>query len=215
MLELDHIVFAGKDIVEASATYGDKFKVIAIKGDEHDEWGTYNYLAYMLNDCYVEWLGVRDFEQVEQSDIPLIQHLAYFLQRDVQGPFQFALRTEQMDAYIEHFTKSDIPFTGPFSAERIKPDGTKLTWRMLFPTYDYTREMLPFLIEWDQPLEKRVDQTLVNTKTITQVDYGGTSEERFKKIYDISNKKRLIGRSLLKNTKLNFTNSGFLTFNIV
>lgn len=215
MLELDHIVFAGKDIVEASAAYGDKFKVIAIKGGEHEQWGTYNYLAYMLNDCYVEWLGVRDFDRVKQSELPLIKHLSYLLERDIQGPFQLALRTDQMDEYIEHFTENDIPFTGPFSAERVEPDGTKLTWRMLFPTYDCTRETLPFLIEWDQPLEKRVDQTLVNTKTITQIDYGGTGKERFKKIYDISNKKRLMERSLLKNTKLNFTNSGFITFNIV
>lgn len=215
MLELDHIVFAGKDIVEASAAYGDKFKVIAIKGGEHEEWGTYNYLAYMLNDCYVEWLGVRDFDRVKLSDVPLIQHLAHLLEQDVQGPFQFALRTDRLDDYIKHFTKNDIPFTGPFSAERIEPDGTKLSWRMLFPSYDYTREMLPFLVEWDQPLEKRVDQTLVNTKTITQIDYGGAGEERFKNIYDIFNKKRLMSRSLLKNTKLTFTNSGFLTFNII
>lgn len=215
MLELDHIVFAGKDIVEASAAYGDKFKVVAIKGGEHEEWGTYNYLAYLLNDCYVEWLGVRDFERVKRSDLPLIQHLAYLLERDIQGPYQLALRTNQLDNYVEHFTKNNISYTGPFSSERIEPDGTKLTWRMLFPTYDYTREILPFLIEWDQPLEERVDQTLVNSKTITQVDFGGTGEERFKEVYDLSNKKRLMNRSLLKNTKLNFTNSGFITFNIV
>lgn len=215
MLQLDHIVFAGKDIGEASAAYGDKFKVIAIKGGEDEKSGTYNYLAHMLNDCYVNWLGVRNFERVKQSDILLHQHLTYLIENDIQGPFQFALRTEKMDKYIEHFKEKNIPFTGPFFNERIEPDGTKTTWKMLFPTYDYTREMLPFLIEWDKPLEKRIDQTLVNSKTITKVDYGGMGEERFKEIYDLSNKKRFMNRSLLKNTKLNFTNSGFLTFDIV
>lgn len=215
MLELDHIVFAGKDIGEASAAYGDKFKVIAIKGGEDEKSGTYNYLAHMLNDCYVSWLGVRNFERVKQSHILLNQHLTYLLENDIQGPFQFALRTENMGKYIEHFMENDIPFTGPFFNERIEPDGTKTTWKMVFPTYDYTREMLPFLIEWDKPLEKRIDQTLVNSKTITKVDYGGMGEERFKQIYDLSNKKRFMNRSLLRNTKLNFTNSGFLTFDIV
>src|SRR5699024_1612107 len=113
------------------------------------------------------------------------------------------------------FKENDIPFTGPFNAERTQIDGTKLTWRMLFPTYDYKEEMLPFLIEWDKPLDERVDQTLVNSKTITKVDYGGTNLERFKHIYNVSTKKRLMNRSLLKNTKLNFTNSGILTFDIV
>lgn len=215
MLELDHIVFAGKDIGEASAAYGDKFKVISIKGGEHEDWGTYNYLAHMLNDCYVEWLGVRSFEKVKQSDIPLIQHLAYLIENDVQGPFQLALRTDQMDNYVDHFTENEIPFKGPYSGEREQPDGTILTWRMVFPTYNYTRETLPFLIEWDRPLEERIDQTLVNSKTITKIDYGGTGEEHFKEIYDLTNKKRFINRSLLKNTKLNFTNSGFITFDIV
>jgi len=215
MLELDHIVFAGKDISEASATYGDKFKVKAIKGGEHEEWGTYNYLAYMLNDCYVEWLGVRNLDLVNQSTNPLIEHLAYLLDMDIQGPFQFALRTNKLDNYVEHFIKNAIPFTGPFSARRVNPDDTELTWRMLFPTYDYTREMLPFLIEWDQPIEERVDSSLVNSKTITRIDYGGTGKNRFTSIYDISQKKRFLNRSLLKNTKLNFTNSGILTFNIV
>jgi len=51
--------------------------------------------------------------------------------------FQFALRTDRLDDFVSHFQDTQIPFIGPVEGKRIKPDGTMLTWRMLFPTYDY------------------------------------------------------------------------------
>lgn len=215
MLELDHIVFAGKDVATVSAAYGDKFKVKAIKGGDHEAWGTYNYLAYFSNNSYVEWLGINDYEKAGNSNNPLIQHLVYLLNQDVQGPFQFALNTNHLDQYVEHFKKNDIPFTGPYQGIREKPDGTKLTWRMLFPSYDFKKETLPFLIEWDQPSHVRINPSLINAKAITRVDFGGTTLKRFVDIYQLPHKKRLKNKVFLRNTKLYFTESGILTFNLV
>ena len=45
MLALDHIVFAGRDIQTATKEYRN-IALKSVKDGEHDDWGTYNYLAY-------------------------------------------------------------------------------------------------------------------------------------------------------------------------
>lgn len=168
MLSLDHIVFAGKDLQAATKEYGNiAFK--SIKGGEHNHWGTYNYLAYFSNSCYIEWLGIHDIDIAERSDNPLIQHLVHALSTKNQGPFQLALRTTKLDNYVTHFEENNIPYTGPIKGERSKPDGSILRWRMLFPTYDFAKETLPFLIEWNEPESERFDVSLVNSQAITAI----------------------------------------------
>lgn len=184
MLSLDHIVFAGKDIETARKEYGN-IALKSIKGGEHDHWGTYNYLAYFSNSCYIEWLGVRDLEKAEQSDNPLIQHLVHTLSTEKQGAFQFALRTTKLDAYVDHFIEKKIPFTGPIHGERVKQDGSTLRWRMLFPTYNMTTETLPFLIEWNQPEAERFDISLINSQALTKIKFAGMDQERFQAIYQL------------------------------
>jgi len=205
MLALDHIVFAGKVIEEASAAYSEKYALKTIRGGEHTNWGTYNYLAHFSNNCYIEWLGVYDMEKAQQSDNPLINHLVYVLEQNMLGQFQIALRTNKLEEYINHFNKNDIPFIGPVQGRRTKPDGEELTWSMLFPTYDHTKEMLPFLIEWDQPEEERMDVSLMNSPSITTIRYGGVPMERFLHLYNLPFKKRIINKLSLQNCKIIFT----------
>src|SRR5690625_2503809 len=113
MLALDHIVFAGKVIEKASTAYSEKYALKTIRGGEHTNWGTYNYLAHFSNNCYIEWLGIYDEEKAYESDNPLIKHLIYMLEKNMVGQFQFALRTNKLDEYVSQFQKNDIPFVGP------------------------------------------------------------------------------------------------------
>lgn len=205
MLYLDHIIWTGDDIETVSEKYGSEFAVKSVKGGEHEAWGTYNYLTFFSNSCYIEWLGVRDRYKASQLDHPLIQHLLHTLERKEQGPFQFALRTDKIEAYVEHFTRNSIPFHGPFEGYRKKPNGQLLSWRMLFPAYDFTnQEVLPFLIEWDQPENERIEASLINHQTINAIHYSGTTKERFKEIYQLPTKRRTGKNRLLRNTKIHF-----------
>lgn len=215
MLSLDHIVFAGLDIEEASEKYGKEFALKSVKGGVHENWGTYNYLAHFSNHCYVEWLGIKDLQRAEQSENPLINHLVIVLRKGKQGPFQFALRTNKLDEFVEHFNDVNIRFIGPVQGKRKTPEGTLLTWRMLFPLYDVSKEMLPFLIEWDQPEEDRMDASLVNGPAITTVYYGGTTIERFTKIYNLSFKNRKVNKISLKNASIVFTDKDSLSINLM
>lgn len=214
LLALDHIVIAGKNAEDDSLSYNKRFAVKAVKGGEHANWGTYNYLAYFSNQAYIEWLGIQNYEIAKKSDNPLIKHLVYMLDQNKTGPFQFALRTDQMDDYIEHFKNNHISFDGPYAGERRKPDGTLISWRMLFPQYDIENEMLPFLIEWNNPPGGPFVQSLANPQLISKLNFGGVDKATFMKIYQLKTKKILSNHFTLQNTKLAFQEGTSLSFDL-
>ncbi|MEN1968353.1 VOC family protein [Lentibacillus sp. N15] len=215
MLALDHIVIAGNNAEQASAQYGNQFTIKAIKGGEHINWGTYNYLSYFSNDSYLEWLGVTDLDKARNAENPLIQHLVYVVDNDLLGPFQFALRTNQMDDYIAHFEREAIPYTGPFAGQRAKPDGTVLKWRMLFPQYNHTEAMLPFLIEWENPGDAYPESSLLNIQTIQTIHYNGIDRDMFARIYQLKPKKLNKHLLALQNCKIRFGDERNLRFDLV
>ncbi|WP_284141739.1 VOC family protein [Virgibacillus sp. LDC-1] len=211
MLALDHIVFAGTNAQEASANYGRRFSFKAVKGGEHESWGTYNFLAYFSNDSYLEWLGISNYEKAKHSDNPLIKHLVYVIDQQQPGPFQFALRTDQLDSYIEHFHKHNIPFHGPFHGKRRRSDGTVLSWRMLFPEYNYKEQVLPFLIEWESSNDV---SSLFNPQAITRIKYGGMDKDTFGHIYQLKPRKLIKNQLSLQNSKITFTDNEMLSFEL-
>jgi len=127
MLSLDHIVISSSNIEEAARKFRKEFSIETTKGGQHDVWGTYNHLAYFANDCYIEWLGMKDADVARHSDNPLIRHLVHIMDNDRHGSFQFALRTNRMDEFVSHFQNEKIPFVGPVEGKRRKPDGKLLT----------------------------------------------------------------------------------------
>lgn len=210
MLALDHIIFAGTQKDFSEEEYGQGSSIKAVKGGDHEIWGTYNYLAHFSNDSYIEWLGIKDYGKAKQVDIPLIKHLIYAADEGTNGPIQFALRTNQIDSFVAHFEKNEIPFKGPFNAQRTKPDGTILKWRMLFPEYDYKQEILPFLIEWGTPNQV---SSLFNPQAITSVTMN-INIEKFRRFYQLKPRKLLKNRIVLQNTKIFFSQDGPLRFTI-
>ncbi|WP_052345691.1 VOC family protein [Paucisalibacillus sp. EB02] len=215
MLALDHIVIAGRNAEEDSITYNKRFAVKAVKGGEHENWGTYNYLAYFSNQAYIEWLGINNYDKAMKSDNPLITHLVYMLDQNETGPFQFALRTDQMDDYVQHFKENNIPFDGPYPGKRLRPDGTLLSWRMLFPKYDITEGMLPFLIEWHNPTGGPCTQSISNPQVITKINYSGVDKATFTNLYQLKNKRSITNQFTLQNSKISFNNNGKLSFELV
>ncbi|WP_167751437.1 VOC family protein [Lentibacillus salicampi] len=165
MLAIDHIVIAAKDPEQAARDFGKEYDIQITEGGRHANWGTYNYLAYFRNDCYIEWLGIFDETTAARSDNPLIHLLFRELAEGHEGAIQFALRTNQMDDAIQHLRKLDMPFTGPVRGSRQLPDGSLLEWRMLFPETNW--EVLPFMIEWNKGKNTPQDPNLINDKTIS------------------------------------------------
>src|SRR5699024_5616308 len=179
MLALDHLVIATQDRSIASNTFRKKTGIKPVVGGRHENWGTSNDLAYFSNDCYIEWLMIDQKEKAYQARNPLIQHTwEQLINREKEGIFQFAFRTNQLDFYIEHFERNKIPYIGPVAASRITPEGKLISWQMLFPLYDWNVETLPFLIQWDQAVTDRITPANIQQQAITNIYINCLTSER-------------------------------------
>ncbi|SFB04424.1 Glyoxalase-like domain-containing protein [Lentibacillus halodurans] len=183
MLAIDHIVIAAKNPEKAANEFGKEYGLTITEGGQHANWGTYNYLAYFHNDCYIEWIGIFDETTAARSDNPLIHLLFRELAEGHEGPIQYALRTNRMDDYTNNLKTLNIPFTGPISGNRKRPDGSLLEWRMLFPKAE--AEVLPFLIEWGEEKNTPQDSSLINDRDIHTLSASITNPENFSSIYQL------------------------------
>lgn len=150
---LDHLVhFIHRPPAEATEQFR-RAGYHAVAGGRHEAWGTWNSLSY-VGLSYVEFLAVEDEGLASQSDNPLIRQLV--MDREVgEGPGQIALRTTEMDVWIERLRAKNLNVLGPVLGSRKREDGSMLRWRMLF-VEDPNRDLRPpFFIEWQQTDEER------------------------------------------------------------
>ncbi|GAA0431545.1 hypothetical protein GCM10008983_05150 [Lentibacillus halophilus] len=185
MLALDHIIISAHNPEQAAQEFANKYGITVVQGSEHPNWGTYNYLAYFRNDCYIEWIGIADWAVANQSTNPLIQQLAGKLSNGTEGTIQYALRTDRMHAYIDHFHAQGIAYTGPFPGSRKRSDGQLLKWQMLFPSSESTENVWPFLIEWDDVKNTPPDENMINDQHISSLDAIINNPNEFAAIYQL------------------------------
>lgn len=169
MLALDHIVLAAENPEQAARKFGDSHGLKIRKGGRHENWGTFNHLAYLGNNCYIEWIGLFDEKRAEHSDNPLIQTVYQALKEGKEGMVQLALRTDQIDALTARCKQEDIPFDGPFPGSRRLPDGHVLKWEMLFP--HVPDAVLPFLIQWGETENRPEHAADINKATLESVSF--------------------------------------------
>jgi hypothetical protein len=206
MLALDHLIIAVKDPEKAANEFSKKYDVKVVEGGKHGNWGTYNYLAYFENDCYIEWIGIFDEKLAAASDNPLIAQTYGTLSKGEGGFIQFAFRTDIMDSLLEHFKMAEVDYKGPFAGSRQKPDGSKLEWRMLFPQSEIA---LPFILEWGKIKNMPQDIALLNDKKIEEVTLDATKKAMFKEIFRLEE----TGIDIqLENSRLKFEENGELDF---
>ncbi|MFA1822592.1 VOC family protein [Virgibacillus oceani] len=198
MLALDHLIFAVKDPEKAAMEFAEKHDVKVVEGGKHENWGTYNYLAYFKNDCYIEWIGMFDEKLAAASDNPLIVQTYGTLSKGQEGFIQFAFRTDNMDDFLEHFKIAEVDYNGPFTGSRQRPDGSRLEWRMLFPQSERT---LPFIVEWGKTKNVPQDKALINDKKIEEVSLDATNKALFKEIFKLEETEDVIQ---LENSRLKF-----------
>ncbi|WP_373895100.1 VOC family protein [Virgibacillus sp. CBA3643] len=209
MLAIDHIVIAAKDPAQAAHDFGQFYKVKTVEGGKHDNWGTYNYLAYFENECYIEWIGIFDEGIAKKSVNPLIQQVVEAFRIHFEGVIQFALRTKNMDQYIDHFDAEHVAYTGPIPGSRVRPDGSILQWRMLFPESNVP---LPFLIEWSEGKNMPKDDRLLNKQHLSSITFGLEDQELLHQIYQLDVVNNKVD---LKNGILRIENNEDLDFELL
>lgn len=206
MLAIDHIVIASKNPEKDAKEFEEKYGIKYIPGGKHTNWGTFNYLAYFDNDCYIEWLGIFDEQLARNSDNPLVQKLVKQFSSGKSGVYSFALRTQNMNKELEYFTQHSIAYKGPLPGSRKKLDGSTLSWRMLFPD----RANLPFLIEWGDGVNLPDDKSKINTQQLASVQLP-YHPKLYTDTFALSNEGDMIQ---LENGKLLFTTDSELDFTL-
>lgn len=164
MYHLDHIVHfvdQPENLVEITKGIG----LHTVEGGKHEVWGTYNSLCY-FGLAYVEFIGIFDDELLEKSALkPYTLHESFVKRNRQNGFTRIALRTNTIEADAEKFRAVGLDVNGPESFSRIRPDGTKLTWKLLhFGKADFPVDY-PFFIQWEGTDENRYEE-LKNNGTI-------------------------------------------------
>ncbi len=154
-LTFDHLVHFVHRTPQEAAEQFFQAGFHAVAGGRHASWGTWNSLSY-FGLSYVEFLAVEHQELARQSENPLVRQC---IEDEAKGEGfgQIALRTNEMDAWAERLRSQGLQVTGPVAGSRTRDDGTTLRWRMLFLEDADSALLPPFLIEWSETDEERIE----------------------------------------------------------
>ena len=164
MYKLDHIVHfvsSPKKAMEQLKKQG----LHVVEGGQHEQWGTYNALCY-FNSAYIELIGIYDHEIFkEASSVPFSLHETYVKNHYEDGLTRVALSTTTIDEDAKKFKQMGFKVIGPERFSRTRPDGSSVSWRLLYVGSKDLQIDLPFFIQWDQPEQQRL-QDLKSIGTI-------------------------------------------------
>lgn len=147
-LAFDHLVHFSSDPTSAKKTML-QHGIRVIEGGKHENWGTYNTLAY-FGLGYIEWLGIQDRSvSIQIDDNPLIQQLVTELPLG-DHPGRIALRTDNMDQLAVELQEKGLKLHGPVKGSRLTDSGELLQWSMLFIAEEHPTLPLPFFIQWGE-----------------------------------------------------------------
>lgn len=153
-LQFDHFVHLTPDPIEAAEQFR-KLGLHAVEGGKHENLGTYNTLSY-FDLSYVELIGIFDQQLVTKAGSVKYSLRDTFVENNLQpGPQRIALRSNNLQQLAEHFKEQGLEVNGPTDFSRKRPDGTLVTWKLLFAGFPDESLRLPFFIEWDEKDDER------------------------------------------------------------
>lgn len=147
---LDHVVIAVRDLDEATARYR-ALGFHARPGGRHTGRGTHNAIIRFGAD-YLELISVYDEAEARKAGrVALVNYL-----REREGLVAYALATDDIEGEARRLSAAGLPVDGPFAMERLRPDVSRLSWRLVIVSDTQYRRPWPFFIQWDQPEAERV-----------------------------------------------------------
>ncbi|HEU5369783.1 MAG TPA: VOC family protein, partial [Ktedonobacterales bacterium] len=149
----DHAVIAVRDLAEAIRRY-QALGFAVSPGGRHTGRGTENAIIRFGLD-YLELIAIYDEAELAGRGLNG-QALGAFLSQQEGGLVGYALATADIAQDAERFQRTGLTAEGPFAMERMRPDGRRLSWRLLVPESVPWRRPWPFLIQWDAPDAERL-----------------------------------------------------------
>lgn len=155
-LQFDHFVHLTPEPNKAAEAF-QAIGLHAVEGGQHKHLGTYNALSY-FGLSYVELIGIFDEALVNKAASIKYSLRDTFIENQLQhGPQRIALRSNNLTALAEHFRSLGLEVNGPSDFSRTRPDGTLVTWKLLFAGKPSDSITLPFFIQWDENDRDRLD----------------------------------------------------------
>lgn len=130
----------------------------AVKGGQHEQWGTYNTLCY-FGLTYVEWIAIDDLDKFkEAAKEPYTLHATYEKNGRRNGLTRLAIRTTTIEEDAKMFERAGFTVNGPARFSRQRPDGSTVSWQLLYVGRADQQFDFPFFIQWDVEDETRLEQ---------------------------------------------------------
>ena len=151
-MEIDHIIFASRDVPAGSAMIAELTGAAAVPGGPHVGLGTHNYLMTFDDRTYFEIIGV-DPDQ-DEPDRPRPFGLD---ERDGPGVAGWAIHPtggETLEDVADQMRAAGFDPGSIIEMSRRKPTGELITWSLTVggDTGPASQGALPFAIAWgDQP----------------------------------------------------------------
>jgi hypothetical protein len=140
---LDHLVLVAGDLGAACRQFEHMSGVSPAYGGKHPG-GTENALVQLGPECYLEIVAPQ--ANAESGGNPWIEEARA---RPEPHLHAYCMRThETLEGLAAKAESARIPVIGPSDGYRIRPDGSKLTWRLLIPLAGAVS--VPFFIDWQE-----------------------------------------------------------------
>lgn len=124
---LDHAVLAVRDLSEAERTFG-RLGFHVVPGGQHPQWGTRNSLIF-FDLTYLELVTVASPERARGTVFG--DAISAALERG-EGLVTAVLGSDDIQATRQALGSRGIPCGEPEAGERLRPDGSRVTWQNLF-----------------------------------------------------------------------------------
>lgn len=171
---IDHLVLAVPNLDEGIDWFAEESGVRPIFGGAHEGRGTHNALV-SLGDCYLELIAPDPGQPEPDQPRP-------FGVTDIEAPklVTFAVRAEgdgTIDTVVAESTARGWDPGEPQEMSRLRPDGSRLAWRLTFPVASMGGAV-PFIIDWgdeQNPAETTPAGLGLNDVVIHHPDAAGVS----------------------------------------
>ncbi len=159
---LDHIVFATSNLALATEAFADLTGCLPIPGGPHPVMGTRNALVSFGDGVYLEIIGPDPERKVDGLQAAAMAAL----ERD--SLFAWALATTDLQGIALNASRMGLEPSAPTETSRTLPDGTKLTWELLW--LHKMSGTWPFFIDWLDAPHPSVDSPKVGALLAFTVD---------------------------------------------
>jgi hypothetical protein len=141
-LVLDHLIWATPDLERGRARWAELTGTAAAPGGAHPGRGTRNALVPLQSGCYLEILAPDPAQELAGTAGAELAGLAG------ERLWTFCCRGQDLDVLATRARALGLSVDGPQPCERLRPDGVRLQWKLLYLTNHRFSRLLPFFIDW-------------------------------------------------------------------